>query len=1096
MQATSDSTQLREAMAALEAQRALLGDAVVEAALAALRAQLAALDTRPAAEQQRKQATVLFADVVGFTTLSETMDAEEVTELINDLWAQLDGRIAAFGGRIDKHIGDALMALWGVESAREDDPERAVRAALAMQEEVNAFNEQMRSRRRLPDDVVLELRVGINTGPVLLGQVGLTREFTAMGDTVNLANRLEQAAPLGGVLVAHNTFRHVRGVFDARSLGPIQVRGRHEAVPAYVILRPKPRAFRLSTRGVEGVETRMIGRDAELAALQSAFAEAVIGATPRVVAIVGEAGVGKSRLLYEFDQWVDLRPERVRYFKGRATPALQGVPYSLWRDLFAFRFDILDSDSPAVALNKFRQGFVGLRLAAEATADPELVANQADIVGHWLGFDFSTSPAVARLAGSPDFATLAQAYFVRFVRALAAQRGMAILLEDIHWADDSSLDLISGLSRAVVEDDTPAHLLIICLTRPALYERRPEWDHGLPGSRVVAINPLDLAASSALVDEILQRAEDVPDPLRALIVEGAEGNPFYIEELIKMLIEQGVIERITNYELGITNEEWRVTSDELRVTSEEGRVAGGEDDLNSSLVTPRSSLEVWRVRSERLQGIQVPATLTGLLQARLDGLPREEREVLQRAAVVGRTFWDDAVSELAGGAEETDDDAQSGLRSLLESLARRELITRRDRSVFAGTEEYTFKHNLLREVTYQTVLLRARRQHHARVARWLELNAGARLGEYLGLIAEHYALAGAGARAAAYLERAGDSAQRSGAYHSARVAFERALGLLQAEEQQPEAAISALRLKLGAIAWNLGDFPTAERALFYARDYARRAGNGRAQASALYWLSRVAISRGDYAQARMLLAYSLPLARAADADTLAQVLYGVADVAWRVGDLETLHHYVTESLGLARALDNSTLELMSLNRLGTLAYAQGDLATARAYYRTCLDLAQTTGNLEREATALMNLGALAHHGGDPSAGLAYYRDALAHYRELGRSEQVVMALGNLAEASLDDGDPAAARANLREGLGLAWRLGLLPRATVLLFVYGRLLIVEGHADRAAAVLRLVLGHPATESQTRPQALALLEQLGCPAEGATAGLDAIVAEILA
>ena len=248
--------------------------------------------------------------------------------------------------------------------------------------------------------------------------------------------------------------------------------------------------------------------------------------------------------------------------------------------------------------------------------------------------------------------------------------------------------------------------------------------------------------------------------------------------------------------------------------------------------------------------------------------------MLQRAAIVGRTFWDDAVCMLADSAESAADNGLAVLRPLLDSLARRELIIRLERSAFAGTEEYTFKHNLLREVTYETVLLRARRQLHARVARWLELNAGARLGEYLGLIAEHYTLAGANTRAAAYLERAGDSAQRSGAYRSARAAFERALAILQAEEAEPEAAISALRLKLGAIAWNLGDFPTAERALFYARDYARRAGDGRAQATALYWLSRVAISRGDYAQARMLLAYSLPLARAADAETLGQVLYG------------------------------------------------------------------------------------------------------------------------------------------------------------------------------------------------------------------------------
>jgi len=240
----------------------------------------------------------------------------------------------------------------------------------------------------------------------------------------------------------------------------------------------------------------------------------------------------------------------------------------------------------------------------------------------------------------------------------------------------------------------------------------------------------------------------------------------------------------------------------------------------------------------------------------------------------------------------------------------------------------------------------------------------------------------------------------------------------------------------------------------------------------------------------------LPLARAADAETLAQVLYGVADVAWKTGDMETLAIYINESLSLARALDNTPLELMALNRLGTMAYLQGDLATAHTYYRTCLELAQASGNLEREATALMNLGALAHRGGDPDAGLAHFRDALARYRELGRTEQVVMALGNAAEAGIDRGDLVQARANLCEGTALAWRLGLLPRVTVMLYVYGRLLIAEEQRERAADVLRLVLDHPATESQTRPQALALLNLLGQPSGGPAADLETVVDEILA
>lgn len=1074
----TDINQLRAAMAALEAQRTVLGDAVVDPALDSMRLQLAALDADVPTQQQRKQATILFADVAGFTTLSEMMDAEEVTDLINALWARLDSIITTYGGRIDKHIGDAIMAVWGVEAAREDDPERAVRAALAMQAEVAAYHSALLSERRLPDapPVALEMRVGINTGPVLLGRVGLTREYTAMGDAVNLANRLEQAAPTGGVLVSHNTYRHVRGIFDTEPLGPLQMRGRHQPVPVYIVLQPRPRVFRPATRGVEGVSTRMIGRDAELAALQAAFHEVIEGGRSRVVTVIGDAGVGKSRLLYEFDNWVEARPEVVRYFKGRSIPTLQSVPYSLWRDLLALRFDILDSDSQAVALSKFRKGMGDdgrANSGAAATRAPDAAdghpANRdriphfTDIIGHWLGFDFSSSPAVASLSNSPDFASLAQAYFLRFSRLLAAERGVAVLLEDIHWADDSSLDLIGRMAEAIPD----AHLLIVCLARPSLFERRPKWCEDLPGHRQIHLSPLDDTASRSLVDEILQRAEWIPDALCDLIVEGAEGNPFYIEELIKMLIEQGVILR---------------EPDGSRRT------------------------EQWQVVEEKLGAFRVPPTLTALLQSRLDGLPQAERQVLQRAAVVGRVFWDDAVrllfedGETAGGAlpahagaPGSDSSIAAGeMPFLLSSLARRELIEHRERSAFAGTNEYSFGHNLLREVTYETVLLRDRRNYHARVARWLEVNSGARLSEYLGLIAEHYSMAGADNRAAAYLERSGDAAQRSGAYHSARAAFERALALRPDDATE---AIAGLRLKLGAVHWNLGDFPAAERSLFFARDSARRSGDTRGQANALYWLSRVAISRGDYPNARMLLAYGLPLARASDPETLAQVLYGVADVAWKVGDLDTLSAYITESLALARAAGNITLELMALNRLGTMAYLTGDLEAARDYYQTCLDLARTSGNLEREATALMNLGALAHRQGDPGGGLAFYRAALAHYREIGRSEQVVMALGNLAEAEVDQGDLAAARDDVGEGVAVAWRLGLLPRLTVMLFVYGRYLDAVGERDRAAAVLRLILTHPATENQTRPQLGELLKAWGCDLSGETAELEAVVAEVL-
>ena len=201
----SEREKLEQTIAALEAQRSILGDAVVEASIAALQKQLVELEPAKPTEQQRKQVTVLFADISGFTAMSERMDAEDVTEVMNALWQCLDKVITEHGGFVDKHIGDAVMALWGVEAAREDDPERSIRAALKMQAELEAFREEQ--------SLTLAMRIGINTGPVLLGEVGTTGEFTAIGDTVNTANRLEQAATTDGVLISHATYRHVRGVF-------------------------------------------------------------------------------------------------------------------------------------------------------------------------------------------------------------------------------------------------------------------------------------------------------------------------------------------------------------------------------------------------------------------------------------------------------------------------------------------------------------------------------------------------------------------------------------------------------------------------------------------------------------------------------------------------------------------------------------------------------------------------------------------------------------------------------------------------------------------------------------------------------------------
>jgi class 3 adenylate cyclase/tetratricopeptide (TPR) repeat protein len=1031
-QRMTEREQLEQAIATLDGQRAILGDAVVDAALAPMRAKLAELKAQATApEQKRKQVTVLFADVSGFTAMSETLDAEEVTEIMNALWARLDGAITAHGGQIDKHIGDCVMALWGVEAAREDDSERAIRAALETQAALAMFREAR--------GVQLAMRIGLSTGPVLLGEVGSMREFTAMGDTVNLASRLEHAAPVGGILISHDTYRHVRGVFDVLPQAPLTVKGKTAPVQTYVVQRAKPRAFHMGTRGVEGIETRMVEREAELWALQSAFVAALEAAQTRLVTVVGEAGVGKSRLLYEFENWLELRPELMYFFKGRAAPALQSVPYGIVRDMFAYRFDILESDSAAAALEKFRAGMAGI-----------LAPARADLVGHLIGFDFSASPAVQNLLGGPGFGKLATAYLTNYVQALAQSQPLVMFLEDLHWADDSSLDLIEQLVKAIPQ----ARLLLVGLTRPTLFERRPHWGAGQAAGARLDLKLLSKQASRALVDEILQKVDAIPAALRDLIVEGAEGNPFYMEELVKMLMDEGVIER-------------------------------GPDAQSA-----------WRVNVERLQHVRVPPTLTGILQARLDSLPHPEREALQRAAVVGRLFWDAAVAELAEAEREQ-------LGAVFDAIRARELIFRRERSAFAGTQEYLFKHALLHDVTYETVLLKLRRGYHARVARWLELHAGERIGEYAELIAGHLERAGQAAQAAGYLRRAGEKALATSAFREAVGLFERALALLPAgSPERVAAAIGA-----GEALVRLGEHAQARRWLEEGLALAQKLGDEGSCAEASAHLGGVAFERGEWTEAMARLRESIALARQiGDKARLAHALLNLGWVYFKQGAYLEARTGFEEGLALHQELGNRQGQARALDGLGSVAVMLGEYKEARSLYLETQVLHRELGDRRGEATALSNLGEAARLQADYAAAQSYYLESLPIAKETGNRFNVAITLGNLGHAAAALGDYATARSYYGEALQGAMAIGTIPFALDALAGLASVQEHTGQPEQALELLGLVMNHPSLTDETRQQFVKpILARLRAvlPAEAIEAGLErgkllqleTVVAEIL-
>lgn len=1014
--------QLEQAIAALEAQRSILSDTVVDTALAPLREKLASLQTPPPT-QQRKQLTVLFADVSGFTALSETMDAEDVANTMNALWQVVDAAIVNHGGMIDKHIGDAVMALWGAQTAREDDPEQAVRAALAMQSALAEF----RQHRNLK----LAMRIGLNTGPVLVGTVGSNAEFTAMGDTVNLASRLEHAAPVGGILISAATYRSVRGLFEMQALEPLTVKGKVALIQTYLVYRIKPRTFHLRTRGIEGVKTRMVGRDAEFTQLTSTFRQAVATRHLHAATVLGEAGVGKSRLLYEFWDWIERQPEDVRLLHGRATQAMTQRPYTLLRDIFCFRFDIQDSDTAIAARDKLEQGII----ATLGHDDPDALL-KAHFIGQLIGLDFSSSP---HLRGIRDDAKQirdrALHYLSQFIGAMAHNAPLLFVLDDIHWADDASLDGFTHLMHTCHEWP----IFFLCLSRRTILERRPGWSEDRRQLRIM-LQPLTKTISRQLVQDILRHVANVPNELRELIVNGAEGNPFYVEELVKMLIDDGVI------------------------------IPGAE---------------TWQIQEGRLAEVRVPPTLTALLQARLDGLPAVERDILQRASVLGRVFWDQAIVQLEdgdGAALMLHADAVSNLG--LNELRRRDLVYQQDISAFAGSTEYFFKHVLLRDVTYETILKRQRRAYHAHAAEWLIGQSGERVAEYSGLIAEHFERAEQVDLAAQWYGQAGQQAQAAYANEEALHYYSKALALteawqwhkgrvevlhilgrrneealaLQALQATAEGTLAEVAMLVSQYYESIGNYPAASAAAANALHAYRAMHNPIGAAHSLAQLGLIARRTGAYEQA--IDWYTQALNIFASEDTTlqgaqhiyAQALIGLGVVQRQLSQFAHAKASYEQALIVSRKSGNRKAEGDTLNGLGALAYHQRHLAEARSYYHQALTMRQAIGDRDGEGTSLFNLGVVAQDMGDYEQALATFAQALAIQQATGnRWEEVnvLMALGVLYQ---ELGHLDQAQTYLQGGLVISHEIGDEAGEAYVLSNLGLVVRDQGNLEQAEHLL--------------------------------------------
>ena len=667
----------------------------------------------PERESERRFATVMFADISGFTAMSEQMDPEDVTDVMNGCFALMESIVQAHGGVVDKYIGDCVMALFGVPHAIEDAPALALKAAIEIRNRLDEFN---RTRKLA---VPLETHVGINTGLVVAGHVGgeRKRDFTVMGDTVNLAARLRDAAPSGAIWVGGDTYSATRDQFEFRKLELLTFKGKEKPVSAWEAvsvveeIHPTVAANRM-------VFSPLVGRERELAVLESCI-DGVIHGKGGIVTLIAEAGIGKSRLLSELRK---LRTgQDVLFLEGRAQSMGSNLSYHPFIDLLRHWAGIRERDSDSEAVEKLEQAARDL-LGEEIG---EILPFVATLMGMRLAGSYADR--VVGIQGEALEKLIAKS-MRELLRRMAARTPLVVIFEDLHWADQSSIVLLESLLRLTTE--TP--ILVINLMRPDSPETSDRIlatlrAHYAERHTEVRLQPLDNRQCDELVANLL-RLDDLPFSTRALIARRTDGNPFFIEEVVRSLIDQGAIEERNGH---------------LRIT-------------------------------ERIEHVVIPGTIQEVIMTRIDRLPESTRHVLHVAAVIGRTFFHRIITEILGGELE--------LQREIEHLKDRQLIRERQthrtatarRLLFHPEVEYAFTHALVQETLYASILQRTRKDLHLKVAQSIETVFQDRLPDFYGMLAYHYSRAEQLEKAEEYLFKAGDEAARSAASNEALNLFREA----------------------------------------------------------------------------------------------------------------------------------------------------------------------------------------------------------------------------------------------------------------------------------------------------------------------------------
>ncbi len=657
-------------------------------------------------ESERRQATILFADISGFTSMSEKLDPEEVTSIINSCFSMMGQIVEKHGGTIDKFIGDCIMVVFGVPVAIENAPKSAINTAIEMRNMLYQFNDEKSMQFEL------DIHIGINTGEVISGDVGSEkkREYTVMGDVVNLASRLRDASEKGQILVGETTYRYTRDIFKYRELGNIELKGKEKRVQVFELLAQKESKNhkRLGTNRM--IFSEIVGRQKELDRLRLHVLE-VINGKGSIVNVIGEAGIGKSRLIAELREKEEM--SQVTVVEGRALSVGKTLPFHPIIDILRNWAQIREEDSDFEAIDKLENA---VRLiAGDETA--EIFPFVATIMGMKLFGDYAER--VKGIEGDALAKMIAKNIRDLLVKA-SEQRPIIFILEDFHWADLSTIDLLIYLYRLVQK----SRIIFINVFRPGYVETGEKLLNVLKdkyGSNYVNIYllPLNEAQTDTLIENLL-KVKSFPPHMRGQIMDRSEGNPFFIEEVIRSFIDSGLV-----------------------------KPEKGGFTLTDSI-----------------ESVVIPHNINEVIMARIDMLEDDIKKILRIASVIGRSFFYKILASVA--------DSVKGLDKKIEYLKAIQLICEMKRM---EEIEYIFKHALTQEAIYQSILLQKRKELHLYVAKAIESAFENRLSEFYGMLAYHYTKGEELFKAEEYLIKAGELSLKSSASSEALHYYSQALHL-------------------------------------------------------------------------------------------------------------------------------------------------------------------------------------------------------------------------------------------------------------------------------------------------------------------------------